>query len=92
MAWLKISEGVYALEATPDPAQIIVVAELEKEIAEFELRLAEAQKNLIEIPKGVDERVVELIADKNNRDNAAISQLVLTLQDKNQFLKSLREL
>ena len=64
MAWIKISDddgGIYAREAEPDPAEVVSVAELEAEIAQWDEQIAQIQAEIdamslsAETPEGLME-------------------------------------
>lgn len=49
MNWIKVSDengGVYAREAEPDPAEIVVMADLEAQITALDAQIAEIEEQI----------------------------------------------
>ena len=61
MTWIKISEGVYAKEASPDPAEVVRLDDLQKQIAELQSQIDSLNSQLLEYPDGADDRLKEAI-------------------------------
>lgn len=45
MSWVKIDDDTYALEATPDPAQVVSLSEIQAEIASLSSQIKSVPDN-----------------------------------------------
>lgn len=81
--WIKITDDLYAMPATPDPQQVVSISALESEIAELQSRIDSI--HLIEIPDKASEEVVmavnywneQFVPEKDNYEKTLLDKQIL---------------
>lgn len=88
--WIKITDDLYGLEASPDPVEVVSISALESEIADLQSRIDSI--HLIEIPEGASEEVVIAIEKSNEFPRGEIVMFETRLREKQDLLNELKAL
>lgn len=70
MAWIEIDAGVYALEPTPDPVEVVVLADLDAEIAKCRGEIAEIEVRRLAAPKDASQEIANAVAAWNEMNHS----------------------